>query len=144
MEDFQREPIQEEPIQAEPVQGTPPTGSPRPQGTSQTPARTGRWMGQSPAEIAGELVDALQGTGAKGRVLTEAIIAAGLAEDPAALRRAYQQNKTAVDAYLAEINTSALARQSGVNDTAETAGVGAGLGFACGAILTYFVRQFFK
>lgn len=113
------------------------------------PGRTPRVGGQAMRQPAGEdlsgtrdelarLAEALLTEGQKGRLLTEAIIASGYARDPQALRAAYQRNQRAIDDYLAQIDTAALA--SGA-DTERSGAQGAALGFAGGAVLSYFFSQ---
>lgn len=88
-----------------------------------------------------QLAEALLSRGQKGSLFTESIIAAGLARDPRRLRRIYRNNQQEIDQYLNEIDTTALAQQTGAQQTAETAGSSAALGFAGGAALSYIIQS---
>jgi hypothetical protein len=126
--------------------------SEQPQPHSQTPQVGGEATRQpvqgrrqgSPQGVSGpkddlaQIAEALLTDGQKGRLLTEAIIAAGYARDPQALRAAYQRNQAAIDDYLAQIDTTSLVDGA---DLSGSGTQGAALGFAGGAALSYLLQQ---
>lgn len=111
----------------------------------QVPQRRGG-LGQGGFDLADQLARIAQSLSPtqRGRLFTEALIAADLVRDPDAVRRAYEQHPRAMEAYFDQIDIRALARQLGpaAREELRTELGPILVGFGAGALVSTLIQKF--